>query len=69
MKTITVCKCGSPRVFRDAQINANTGEINDYCDDLTCADCGYDGMHFDFDNVEVPDDFNLDSDFTKKQGA
>ena len=67
MKTIAVCKCGSPRVFRDAQINVNTGEINDYCDDLTRADCGYDGMHFD--NVEVPDDFNLDSDFTKKQGA
>ena len=61
MKTITVCKCGSPRVFRDAQINANTGEVNDYCDDLTCADCGYDGMYFD--NVEVSDDFDLDNGF------
>lgn len=29
MKTITVCHCGSPRVLRDAAVNANTGEVTE----------------------------------------
>lgn len=62
MKTITVCHCGSPRVFRDAAENVNTGETHTY-DPMSCSDCGYDG--YIYTDVEVDDDFDLESDFVK----
>lgn len=60
MKTITVCKCGSPRVYQDAAVNVNTGEINTY-DNTRCGECGYDGRHYK--EVEVGDDFDVTNDF------
>ena len=59
MKTIYVCPCGSPRVLQDAYKYVNTGLVITY-DNLVCADCGYDGRYFN--EVEVPDDFDLDTD-------
>jgi len=61
MKTITVCRCGSPRVYRDAAVNVNTEEVSEY-DAMSCSDCGYDG-NSDFREVEVADDFDLHEDF------
>ena len=60
MKTIIVCKCGSSRVYQDAAVNVNTGEISAY-DDIRCGECGYDGRHFK--EVEVEDDFDVVNDF------
>jgi len=62
MKTITVCRCGSPRVCRDAEVNVNTGEVNEY-DAMRCSECGYDGRIYE--EVEVDDDFDVATDFYK----
>lgn len=62
MKTITVCHCGSPRVCRDAEVNVNTGEVNEY-DAMRCGECGYDGHTYE--EVEVDDDFDVATDFYK----
>ena len=59
MKTIYVCPCGSPRVLQDAYKHVNTGLVTTY-DDWRCADCDYDGRLFN--EVSVPDDFDLDTD-------
>lgn len=58
MKTITVCHCGSPRIYRDAAVNVNTEDVSTY-DAISCSDCGYDGRHYY--PVEVPDDFDVDA--------
>ena len=63
MKTIYVCPCGSPRVLQYAYKHVNTGLVNIY-DGWQCADCNYDGRLFN--EVSVPDDFDLDTDtYTK----
>jgi hypothetical protein len=54
-RTITVCRCGSPRVYRDAAVNVNTEEMSTY-DSMSCSDCGYDGRHYR--EVEVDADFD-----------
>ena len=58
-RTITVCRCGSPRVYRDAAMNVNTEEVNTY-DSMSCSDCGYDGRHYR--EVEVSKDFDIEAD-------
>lgn len=58
-RTITVCRCGSPRVYRDAAMNVNTGEVSTY-DSMSCSDCGYDGRHYR--EIEVDDNFDVDVD-------
>lgn len=60
MKTITVCpRCGSADVWRYAAVNVNTAEVVEY-DTLTCEKCGYDDHTFN--EVEVPDDFDVNND-------
>lgn len=59
MKTITVCHCGSPRVFHDAAVNMNTQAVSVH-DSSSCSDCSYDGR--EFYQVEVPDNFAVDTD-------
>lgn len=60
MRTIHVCKhCGSPRVSQDALAYMNTNEVLTY-DDVHCHDC--DG-ETSTTEVEVRDDFDLDTDF------
>ncbi len=59
MKKIPVCKCGSPRVYRDASVNVNTGEVSEF-DQRSCADCSYDGLD-GFREVEVDDDFDVET--------
>lgn len=58
MKTITICHCGSPRIFRDAAVNVNTDDVSTY-DAISCGDCSYDGRHYY--PVEVPDDFDVEA--------
>ena len=61
MKTISVCKyCGSPRVRLDAVYDLNTKETFTY-DHADCIDCGEGGNTLIRD-VEVPDDFDLETD-------
>lgn len=63
MKDIRVCNyCGSPRVFIDAFVSLNTDEVRIY-DQEFCDDCQGDcSTHV----VEVPDGFDLDTDFFKE---
>ena len=65
-RTITVCRCGSPRVFQDAYVNVNTEEVSTY-DSKFCGDCGYDGRHYR--EVEVPHDFDESSDSVESGDA
>lgn len=58
-RMITVCRCGSPRVYRDAAMNVNTEKMSMY-DSMSCSDCGYDGRHYR--QVEIADNFDLSSD-------
>ena len=60
---IHVCTtCGSPRVFADAYASLNTDEVRTY-DDTNCDDCeGECKTQW----VEVPADFDLDTDFYKE---
>lgn len=61
MKTISVCKyCGSPRVRLDAVYDPNTKETFTF-DHADCTDCGADSNTLTED-VEVPDDFDLETD-------
>lgn len=62
MKTITVCHCGSPRVFQDAAVNVNTQAVSIH-DSSSCSDCSYDGSQFY--QVEVPDRFDLSTETVK----
>lgn len=65
-RMITVCKCGSPRVYRDAAMNVNTEEVSTY-DSMSCSDCGYDGRHYR--EVEVPAEFDVTTDMAAAEGA
>ena len=61
-KKILVCtNCGSPRVFADAFAALNTDEVRTY-DDTHCDDCEGECKTTE---VEVPDDFDIYSDFYK----
>ena len=61
MKTISVCKyCGSPRVQIDASVDPNTKETFTY-DHANCIDC-WEGGNTLIRDVEVPDDFDLETD-------
>ena len=65
MKTIYVCHCGSPRVLQDAYKHVNTGLVTTY-DNWVCDDCGSEDPYLN--EVEVPDDFDLDTDtYTKPE--
>ena len=63
MKNIQVCTtCGSPRVKRDVWVNANNPDNVKTFDDVICDDCGTEcSIH----EVEVPDNFDMESDFYK----
>lgn len=65
-RVVTVCKCGSPRVFRDACVNVNTEEVSEY-DSMSCSDCGYDGRHYR--EVEVPAEFDVATDMAAAEGT
>lgn len=57
---IHVCNyCGSPRVFADAYAALNTDVVITY-DDTFCEDCA---GECSTSEVEVGDDFDIDSDF------
>lgn len=62
MRTITVCHCGSPRIYRDAAVNVNTADVSTY-DAISCSDCSYDGRHYY--QIEVADDFDIETDTAK----
>lgn len=63
MKVHVCTTCGSPRVFADAFAALNTDEVRTY-DDTHCDDCdGECRTH----EVEVSDDFDLETDFYKEE--
>lgn len=63
MKKIHVCTtCGSPRVTWDALVHPNRGETT-LLDSADCEDC--DGQ-CNTQEVEVADDFDIDTDFYKE---
>ena len=64
MKKIQVCTaCGSPRVMYDAYVDVNDPDNVKTFDDVFCEDCrGVCSIH----EVEVPDDFDMESDFYKE---
>lgn len=66
MKTIQVCTtCGSPRVTYDALVDPNNdNEVVTIFDNSDCRDCG---GECNTQEVEVSDDFNLETDFYKEQ--
>lgn len=66
MKKIQVCTtCGSPRVTYDAVVDPNKdNEILNIFDNSDCRDC--DG-ECSTQEVEVQDDFDLETDFYKEQ--
>lgn len=61
MKTISVCKyCGSPRVRLDAVYDPNTKETFTYATPI--ASTAGKGGNTPIRDVEVPDDFDLETD-------
>ena len=64
MKKIHVCTtCGSPRVKRDAWVDVNDPDNVTTFDDTICDDCGKERRIYE---VEVPDDFDMESDFASR---
>ena len=63
MKKIQVCTtCGSPRVMYDAYVDVNDPDNVRIFDAVFCDDCGKEcSIH----EVEVPEDFDMGSDFYK----
>lgn len=61
MKIHVCTHCGSPRVFADAYAALNTDEVRTY-QQCRCDDC--DGERRT-QEVEAPDDFDLETDFWK----
>lgn len=62
MKLISICNyCGSPRVFRDAYVGINTGEIQTF-DNTHCEDCE---GECSVTEEAVVDEFNIATDFYK----
>ena len=61
MKKIRVCTyCGSPRVMYDAYVDVNDQDNVRTFDNVICDDCGTEcSIH----EVEVPDDFDMDTGF------
>lgn len=66
MKTVTVCTyCGSPRVTFDAMVDPNKdNEVVSIFDNSDCQNCG---GECSTQEVEVADDFNLETDFYKEK--
>lgn len=66
MKTVTVCTyCGSPRVTFDALVDPNKdNEVVSILDSADCSDCAGECKT---EQVEVPDDFDLETDFYKEE--
>lgn len=63
MKKIHVCTtCGSPRVMYDAYVDVNDPDNVRVFDAVICDDCGGECR---IKEVEVPDDFDMESDFYK----
>lgn len=61
-RLIYVCKCGCPRIRRDAEVQVNDPSQVSIIDGVSCPECDYDGRYYS--QVPVVPDFDLSEDLS-----